>query len=198
VRRLAEVLCLQDRFRVTVDWNNPHPAGGFGTGTGAAFDGDQSGTFWFFDPSNVELIVKVLDATTLNDHFWVFHGALTDVEYWISVLDTETGRSQDLLQPAVRPLRRVRHHGIPGEELPAARADRRRCSPTGCAPRVRTPASCGDDDTLCLLGGRFEVEVDWVGRAGRHRDRRRPPVTGSDQTGYFWFFDQSNIELVSR
>jgi hypothetical protein len=191
------VLCLQDRFRVTVAWNDPRLAGNFGAGTGAAFEGDQSGTFWFFNPANIELIVKVLDATTLNDHFWVFHGALTDVEYWISVLDTETGRAKTYYNPPFDRCGEFDTAAIPGEELPAAHA-----APAAVYPnRVRAEGvdtgSCGDDDTLCLLGGRFEVEVDWADeRAGTSGVGRK--VTGSDQTGYFWFFDQSNIELVVK
>src|SRR5262249_38796821 len=35
--------------------------------------------------------VKVLDARALNDHFWVFYGALSNVEYTLTVTDTVTG-----------------------------------------------------------------------------------------------------------
>jgi hypothetical protein len=191
-----QTLCLQERFRVTVHWNNPHPAGGFGTGTAAAFEGDQSGTFWFFDAANVELIVKILDATTLNDHFWVFHGALTDVEYWISVLDTETGVAKTYYNAPFDRCGEFDTAAIPRQESPAASS-----APLVFPNPVRAEATeaggCGDDDTLCLLGGRFEVEVDWaVEQAGTSGVGRK--VTGSDQTGYFWFFDQANIELVVK
>lgn len=187
------VLCLQDRFRVTVDWNNPHKPGDFGIGTAAAFEGDQSGTFWFFQPANVELIVKVLDATTFNDHFWVFHGALTDVEYWVSVLDTHTGIAKTYYNPPFDRCGEFDTAAIPGAELPASAA-----GPV-FANRVRAEGAasgtCGDDDTLCLLGGRFEVEVDWTLPDSEGVGHR---VAGSDQTGYFWFFDPANIELVVK
>ena len=56
--------------------------------------GERScGTFWLFDPSdeaNFELCLKVLDGTTFNDRFWVFAGATTDVEYTLTVTDTES------------------------------------------------------------------------------------------------------------
>jgi hypothetical protein len=39
----------------------------------------------------VELAVKVLDATTVNGRFWVYFGALTDVEYTLRVTDLTTG-----------------------------------------------------------------------------------------------------------
>ena len=56
---------------------------------------DNTGMFWFFDAQNVELIIKVLDGRPVNGRFWVFYGALSDVEYWISVTDTETGNIRE-------------------------------------------------------------------------------------------------------
>ncbi len=89
----AETLCLtQDRFRVEVDWHDPRSGD---SGSGNVLPGttlDDSGFFWFFDPANVELIVKVLDARPVNGHFWVFTGSLTDVERRITVTDTVTGQ----------------------------------------------------------------------------------------------------------
>jgi hypothetical protein len=190
------VLCLQDRFRVTVDWSNPRPAGGFGTGTAAAFEGDQSGTFWFFDPSNVELIVKVLDGSSINDHFWVFHGALTDVEYWISVLDTQTGGSRTYYNPPFDGCGEFDTTGIPTEEIPAASAGPALVFPNPVRAEGAAATTCSDDDTLCLLGDRFQLEVDW--RTAQGDSGVGHVVPGSDQTGYFWFFDESNIELVVK
>ena len=37
-------------------------------------------------------MVKVLDGRALNGRFWVFYGALTNVEFTLTVTDTETGR----------------------------------------------------------------------------------------------------------
>jgi hypothetical protein len=51
----------------------------------------DTGYFWFFDPANVETVVKVLDARSLNQAFWVFYGALSSVEYTLTVTDTQTG-----------------------------------------------------------------------------------------------------------
>ena len=52
---------------------------------------DDTGYFWFFADTNVEIVVKVLDGCPINQHFWVFAGGLTDVEVEIRVVDTETG-----------------------------------------------------------------------------------------------------------
>ncbi|MEM8995385.1 MAG: hypothetical protein AAGF23_11400, partial [Acidobacteriota bacterium] len=52
----------------------------------------DTGLFWFFDPGNVELIVKVLDACgEPYDRFWVFAGGLTNVGVRLQVTDTVTG-----------------------------------------------------------------------------------------------------------
>jgi hypothetical protein len=51
----------------------------------------DTGYFWFFSASNVELVLKAVDGRTFNNHFWVFYGALSDVEYTITVTDMVTG-----------------------------------------------------------------------------------------------------------
>ena len=64
---------------------------------------DESGAFWFFKESNVEVLVKVLDGRALNGHFWVFHAALSDVEYRIVVSDVADGhRAWDYTNPRGR------------------------------------------------------------------------------------------------
>jgi hypothetical protein len=46
--------------------------------TNARAESDQSAFLWFFDPSNFEMGLKMLDACTLNNHFWVFISGLTN------------------------------------------------------------------------------------------------------------------------
>ena len=83
-------LCLAGgRFRVQVSWNVASQ-GTSGVGTALPLSAD-TGYFWFFNSANVELVVKVLDARTVNGKFWVFYGALSDVAYTITVTDTSTG-----------------------------------------------------------------------------------------------------------
>ena len=48
----------------------------------------ETGQFWFFSPSNIELLVKIIDGTDVNDAFWVFHGATSNVQYTVTVTDT--------------------------------------------------------------------------------------------------------------
>ncbi len=83
-------LCLSGhRFSVRATWRAPSQ-GKSGVGTAVSLGAD-TGYFWFFDDTNVELVVKVLDARAVNGHTWVFYGALSDVEYHITVTDTDTG-----------------------------------------------------------------------------------------------------------
>ena len=89
----SRYLCLRERrFEVRVHWSNPDRPGNHGAGVAVPVEiSDESGLFRFFDPANIELAVKVLDGRGINGTFWVFFGALTDVEYWITVEDTEGG-----------------------------------------------------------------------------------------------------------
>lgn len=52
---------------------------------------NDSGIFYFFDPDNWEKLVKVLDACSFSNHFWVFYAATTNVEFTLTVTDAQTG-----------------------------------------------------------------------------------------------------------
>ncbi len=55
---------------------------------------DGSGLFWFFDENSIEVIVKLIDGCSLNDHRWVFLAATTNVAYRLEVTDLRTGSVQ--------------------------------------------------------------------------------------------------------
>jgi hypothetical protein len=80
-------LILLGRFTVEVDWVTETPSSGKGIPVQLTSD---SGYFWFWEGTNVELLVKLLDKRGINGYYWFFYGALTDVEYTITVTDTET------------------------------------------------------------------------------------------------------------
>ena len=88
----ATTLCLNNnRFAVSVAWKDFNN----NTGTGKTIPmTSDTGSFWFFGETNYELMVKVLDARTLNNRFWVFYGALSTVEYTITVKDTVTNKTK--------------------------------------------------------------------------------------------------------
>ena len=101
----GDTLCLQDgRFRVRARW-----AASPGTGTAAfaqALTGD-AGYFWFVDPENVEVTVKVLDGCAINDHFWVFAAGMTNVRVELTVTDTEDGETKTYVNPLDRRFRTI-------------------------------------------------------------------------------------------
>ena len=47
-------------------------------------------------------MIKVLDARSINGRFWVFYGALSDVQYTITVTDTESGAVRTYENPQGR------------------------------------------------------------------------------------------------
>jgi hypothetical protein len=58
-------------------------------------------------------------------------------------------------------------------------------------------AACAEDAThLCLNGGRFRVEVTWRIPDGATGSGQAVRLTGD--SGYFWFFDAANVELVVK
>jgi hypothetical protein len=84
-------LCLRDgRFAVEARFADPRH-GGAPRQALAIQGGDESGFFAFFGEQNFELGVKILDGTPVNGKHWLFHAALTDVEYTLTALDTATG-----------------------------------------------------------------------------------------------------------
>ena len=191
-----ERLCLSDgRFQIEVAWRDF--AGNTGRGHAVPLSAD-TGYFWFFGASNVELIVKVLDGRGVNGHHWLFYGALSNVEYTVTVTDTQTGD--------------VKTYHNPSGSF-ASVADTSVFPTGGGAPipgATRTPAPHGDvssasvppglcvpsSSRLCLQAGRFAVEAVWKDFAGNSGSGTAVPITSD--TGYFWFFAPSNVEVVTK
>jgi photosystem II stability/assembly factor-like uncharacterized protein len=98
----ADVLCLVDsRFAVRVAWRLPGTSAGTTSTSATAVPLFQNtGAFWFFDASNPELVVKILDGRALNGRFWVFFAGLSSVDYTATVTDTATGVSKSYPHPA--------------------------------------------------------------------------------------------------
>jgi len=85
-------VCIAGRFLVTVRYR----AGGGRAGPGQAIaleslGVDRGGLFWFFSQDNPEMLIKVLDGCALNQRFWVFYAAGTNVGFTVTVTDTQTG-----------------------------------------------------------------------------------------------------------
>ena len=189
-----EVLCLGGgRFRVEAFWRDFQ--GNEGRGKAVALTAD-TGYFWFFDPANVEVILKALDGQGVNGHHWVFYGALSTVEYTLTVTDTQTGAARRYVNPPGRlsSVGDTRAFGPLGAHstIPAA-VEHEPIVRTGAA----AAANCEPTATrLCLQGGRFAVEARWTDFQGNHGVGKAIILTGD--TGYFWFFDEANVEVVLK
>lgn len=128
-----------------------------------------------FDPENVEVAVKILDARPIDGKFWVYHGSLTTLPYTVTVTDTTAGRSRTYVKSS--------------STLCGG-------SDTGSFPfdggENNLLATCTDSPTsVCLLGERYRVEVlrgTTLAGAGR--------ITA--QTGSFTFFSPSNHEVAVK
>ena len=82
-------LCMNGgRFAVSAHWTKPDNTSGDGTGVPLT---DDSGYFWFFDSTNIETTVKVLNGCAIDNAYWVFAAGLTNVEVLLTVVDTKTG-----------------------------------------------------------------------------------------------------------
>ncbi len=97
-RPSATALCLGgNRFRAEISWN----ASLLGAGAGQVVPGfsNASGNFYFFDPQNWEILVKVLDGCGFNDHYWVFASGATDLAWELTIEDTQSGETWSATNP---------------------------------------------------------------------------------------------------
>jgi PKD repeat protein len=195
-------LCLNGgRFRVTATWRVASQ-GTSGAGNAVALTGD-TGYFWFFTSNNVELVVKVLDGRAFNGRFWVFSGALSDVEYTLRVTDTVTGAVKTYTNPqgtlssfsdagAFSPAEILPDSSVPTEGSGSAPGSGDGVTTIGAAGAC--PANAAN---LCLSAGRFRVQVAWqVASQGTSGAGTAVPLTAD--TGHFWFFSPNNVELVLK
>ncbi len=91
-------LCLNaSRFKVQVNWQVPSN-GTSGVGNAIPLTTD-TGEFWFFSANNIELVIKVVDGRAFNNKFWVFYGALSNVQYTITVTDSTNGSVKTYQNP---------------------------------------------------------------------------------------------------
>jgi hypothetical protein len=173
----------------------------------------DTGTFWFVDPANVELAVKVLDGRTLNHHFWVFYGALTNLGYTLTLTDTLTGAVKSYVNPpgsfasagdtsafsasaaasaAVEP-----SMAVEGEAILPPEASDLSAFPGGGLEGLEEKAACNPGpQSLCLNGGRFRVELAWRDTANQRGAGQAVALTSD--TGYFYFTSPANLEVFVK
>ncbi len=95
----ADSLCLgpEGRFEIVTTWSDFDGATGIGRGQSWS---ESSGYAWFFDPSNVELFVKVLDGRAINGWHWVYFASLSNVAFELTVIDRVTGATASYSNPS--------------------------------------------------------------------------------------------------
>ncbi len=207
------------RFEVSVKWVNYNDAS-TGSGTGVAYTKD-SGYFWFTDPNNIELMIKVLDGRQINGNFWVMYGALSDQQYTITIKDTVTGTVKTYFNPAYKLDSFSDIDAFSGSQAAAASRPqplgaeygrlatqrwiqllgRRNPADFSMPPPQRLKSSAAGCSTvgsqLCLNSNRFLLTLNWRnyndGSTGYAQ-----AVSLTPDTGYFWFTDPNNIELVVK
>lgn len=228
----ATTLCLSaGRFQVGVTFTTSLGQQGLAQAVSLT---SNTGYFSFFDASNVEIVVKVLDACALNQRAWVFAGGLTNVATVIAVTDTLTGlvrtyaNPQDRAFPPIQdtgafptcftgnsPLLAARQQtaalreitareiarileGTNGDPTFATRAGTAVIAPSSVdVPSHAVSAVCVEDArTLCLSGGRYQVRTSWQTSTGQTGNGNAVRLTSD--TGFFWFFDSANVEMVVK
>ncbi len=197
-------LCLQGgRYRVEVDWEKPN--GERGAGRAVLLTSD-TGYFWFFDPRNVETVVKVLDGCGVNGKRWVFSAGLTNVQVHTTVVDTWTGegkRYKNVQGKAFAPLQDTGFQECSAATAPAVAESEWSPVESGSSSAAThelltgaNHACAGAATALCLQGGRFRVEATWRTPDGASGLATAVPLTAD--TGYFWFFNSKNVEAVVK
>jgi BACON domain-containing protein len=194
-------LCLDaSRFSVKATWTTP--AGSTGSGQAVALT-DDTGYYWFFDSSSVEVVTKLVDGCGVNGHFWVFAAGLTNVQVLLTVTDTTTGSVATYTNPQNRPFSPIQDTSafVCGSSAPPPK-------PRAPLPRVAAvlsakaapvaPTVCDPSDatTLCLNANRFSVQTLWQTLAGSSGVGQAVSITSD--TGYFWFFDAGSVEVVVK
>jgi hypothetical protein len=211
----STTLCLNNgRFRVQAIFSAPSLGITNAPAQAVPLTGD-TGYFWFFSANNVEIVIKAVDGRSFNNHFWVFYGALSDVEYTITVTDTSTGSVKPYHNTAGNLASVADTAAFAGSGAGASPAEQG-ASAVGTSPAIdeivwaesariagllspETSQACtANATTLCLNNGRFQVQAIFSAPSLgiTNAPAQAVPLTGD--TGYFWFFSANNVEIVLK
>jgi hypothetical protein len=92
-----ETLCLENgRFEVQATYAASTGEKGQAQ---TVFLSDDTGFLWFYSPTNVEAVVKVIDGCSLGGHYWFFAGGLTNSKVVLTVTDTKTNTVKKYTNP---------------------------------------------------------------------------------------------------
>ncbi len=194
----AMALCITGgRFKIESLWRDFSGYPGVGHAVQLASD---TGSFWFFDPDNLELFVKEIDGVGYNNAFWTFYGALSNVEFTLLATDTATGAQHGYFNRRGQFASQGDIESFPQEEGVApptsGAAQPLTLLHPHAAPQRSANACVPNATTLCLADGRFAASVTWHDFAGR--SGVGTPIVLTPETGSFWFFDAGIHELAVK
>lgn len=196
-------LCLAgDRFEVGIR----HSTGGGNDAQGLRRSiSDSAGAFTFFGDDNLEAVVRVVDACAPFDRFWVLAASLSDLDVSAGVRDTVTGDARFYFGLDFEP---VLDSGAfdtcaavappaPARVGPVAAADPQPAAAPAVPPAAVTTGTCvAGPETLCLLGGRFEVSAEWDDGTGGSGPAGAESL--GDRSGYLWFHRSGAPEVAVK
>ncbi len=168
----------------------------------------SGGLFWFFSPDNPEILVKVLNACSFNQKFWVFYAASTDVGVTLTVRDSKTGETKTYTNPdgaAPTPIQDTAAFScmeddiaLAGKSAPVTGLPTSFAGNDGPAIGNASTACVADAHTLCIAQ-RFKVQVAFDASA---QSGQGNAIGLSDlrvnRGGLFWFFGQDNPEMLIK
>lgn len=215
--------CVADRFRLSVTFRDAPGAPSRQANAvppSTAPDTDDTVFFTFFSDENLELAIKVLDGRGINDHHWLFYGALSDVAYTITAEDLVAGTVQVYENPPGTFCGDADVSAFPDTAFPdpafpepsnaspsiaagSSKADvpwipsppGERARVRGSAATEQPPGACRDLPGILCFYDRFEVSATW---ATDDDAGQATPIPFSTETGLFWFFGGNNVELAVK
>jgi Tol biopolymer transport system component len=210
-------LCIDEfpgdrRFEIQVRYQTVQGGGLAGDGHAIALDSlgvTQGGLFWFFGADNPEVLIKVVNGCGVNQRFWVFSSAGTNVGFTITVRDSVTGAintyaNADLT--AALPVQDTAAFPCAVNLSPAAGEQPEPLAAVP-VPRSRADDVCvADATTLCISDQpgdqRFKVRVHYeTAQSGGLSGDAHAVALGSlgvAHGGLFWFFGADNPEMLIK
>lgn len=186
----TELALQANRFRLSVTYRDPRD--GLWRSARMLRTSEASGKFWFFDPSNPEVLVKLLDGGAVNGHFWLFASSLTTLEFELRIVDSAGGCLNLPGGPSACPTRTYRQASGPSLNIedvlamPAAAAGTEPPLPAITSVELRLePALPHRGDSLRILSN-LGNDANWCNIAQAGMD-----ISPDDHVLYLWVEDQT-------
>ena len=89
----ATSACLNTRFSASIQFRDPN-TGVYGQAQVVSCPNPDSAIFWFFASNAWEVMVKTVNGCALNNRYWAFSAATTNVFYRLTVTDVRAGAAK--------------------------------------------------------------------------------------------------------